>query len=142
MITDLQDKLSQAAAPIASRVQRQDLESNQASTSTNERRASSDGLDLAALEQASFGGIPRPRSASTSQQLPSVAPSAQRGRMLRAGSHLDKGAASINGLQAYYRQPALRVRFTPGQLEELSQGTGGPSHWEWAAKLKLPKLDS
>lgn len=61
--------------------------------------------------------------------------------MLRAGSQLDKGSASITGLQAYYRQPALRVRFTPGQLEELSQGTAGPSHKEWAAKLKLPHMN-
>ncbi|KAL0046858.1 hypothetical protein WJX82_000075 [Trebouxia sp. C0006] len=56
-------------------------------------------------------------------------------------SQLDKGSASINGLQAYYRQPALRVRFMPGQLEELSQGTAGPSHKEWAARLKLPHMN-
>lgn len=139
MIEDLQHKLSQAAFPSVSDQQSHDVESAQ--FSSDRRRASSEGPDLASLQQNPFGGIPRPRSASTNQQLPSVAPSAKRGRMLRAGSHLDKAAASINGLQAYYRQPALRVRFTPGQLEELSQGSAGPSHKEWAATLKLPNLD-
>lgn len=138
MIADLQRKLKQTPFASSSNQQRHDLESDL--DGALQRRASSEGPDAAALEQVPFGGIPRPRSASTTEQLPSVAPSAKRGRMLRAGS-LDKGSASINGLQAYYRQPALRVRFTPGQLEELSQGTAGPSHKEWAAKLKLPHMD-
>ena len=139
MIADLRRKLDQTSSPSASNQQSHDVESNQEATA--QRRASSEGPDPTALEHSPFGGIPRPRSASSTQQLPSVAPSAKRGRMQRAGSNLDKGAASANGLQAYYRQPALRVRFTPGQLEELSQGTAGPSHKEWAAKLKLPQMD-
>lgn len=135
MIADLQRKLSQP--PSSSTVQSHDLE---AERSALELGATSQGPDLAGLDHSPFGDIPRPKSAATSQQLLSVAPSAKRVRMLRAGSHLDKGAASVNSLQAYYRQPALRVRFTPGQLEELSQGVAGPSHKEWAAKLKLPTL--
>lgn len=139
MIADLQRKLEQTPFASSSSQQRHDLESDL--DGSGQRRASSEGPDAAALEQVPFGGIPRPRSASMTERLPSVAPSAKRSRMLRAGSQLDKGSASINGLQAYYRQPALRVRFTPGQLEELSQGTAGPSHKEWAAKLKLPHMD-
>ncbi|KAA6428437.1 MAG: hypothetical protein FRX49_01313 [Trebouxia sp. A1-2] len=139
LIADLQHKLKQTSFASSSSQQRHDLESDL--DGNVQRRASSEGPVAEALEQVPFGGIPRPRSASTTEQLPSVAPTVKRGRMLRAGSQLDKGSVSINGLQAYYRQPALRVRFTPGQLEELSHGTAGPSHKEWAAKLKLPHMD-
>ena len=143
LIADLQNRLSQASPASAGKVQSYDLEAERP-LSAAKLGAAGAGLDLAALAQSPFGGIPRPKSAATSQQLPSAAASVKRarGRMLRAGSHLDKGAASLNGLQAYYRQPALRVRFTPGQLEELSQGVAGPSHKEWAAKLKLPHLEN
>ena len=141
-IADLQQKLSQVSSSSSSiKAQSHDLEAERP-FSAGELGSSGPGLDLAGLQQTPFGGIPRPKSAATSQQLPAVAPSARRGRMLRAGSHLDKAAASLNGLQAYYRQPALRVRFTPGQLEELSHGVAGPSHKEWAAKLKLPDLEN
>lgn len=137
MIADLRRALDLTSSPAAFKQQSHDIDQE----ATAQRRASSEGPDPTALEQSPFGGIPRPRSAFSSQQLPSVAPSAKRGRMQRAGSNLDKGAVTVNGLQAYYRQPALRVRFTPGQLEELSQGTAGPSHKEWAARLKLPRMD-
>ena len=139
LIAELQGKLSQSSSsPAAAQVQSHDLEAERP-FSAGELGAASQGLGLAGLQNSPFGGIPRPKSAASSQQLLSAAPSAKKGRMLRAGSHLDKGAAS---LQAYYRQPALRVRFTPGQLEELSRGVPGPSHKDWAAALKLPGLQN
>lgn len=139
LIADLQRKLSQTASSSAAKAQSHDLEAERPSGGLS-ASAASQGLDLAGLQNSPFGGVPRPKSAATSQQLPSVAPSAGKGRMLRAGSHLDRNPASLNSLQAYYRQPALRVRFTPGQLEELSRGLPGPSHKEWAATLKLPGM--
>ena len=148
LIADLQRKLSQTASSSAAKAQSHDLEAERPSGGLS-ASAASQGLDLAGLQNSPFGGVPRPKSAATSQQLPSVAPSAGKGRMLRAGSHLDRNpaslnslqaSASLNSLQAYYRQPALRVRFTPGQLEELSRGLPGPSHKEWAATLKLPGM--
>lgn len=140
LIAELQRRLSQVSSPAAAQVHSHDLEAERP-LSASELTAGAQGLDLAGLQNSPFGGVPRPKSAATSQQLPAVAPLAKKGRMLRAGSHLDKGAASLHSLQAYYRQPALRVRFTPGQLEELSQEVPGPSlvsHKEWAAALKLP----
>ena len=142
LIAELQCKLSQSAAtPAAAQVQSHDLEAERP-FSAGELSAASQGLDLAGLQNSPFGGLPRPKSAASSHQLLSVAPSAKKGRMQRAGSHLDKGTASVNSLQAYYRQPALRVRFTPGQLEELSRGVTGPSHKDWAAALKLPGVQN
>ena len=142
LIAELQRKLSQSSSsPAAAQVQSHDLEAERP-LSASELSAGSQGLDLAGLQNSPFGGVPRPKSAASSQHLLSVAPSAKKGRMLRAGSHLDKGTASLNSLQAYYRQPALRVRFTPGQLEELSRGVAGPSHKEWAAALKLPGVQN
>lgn len=140
LIAELHRKLSQASfSSTPAKAQSHDSERP---ASAGGLSTASQGLDLAGPRDSPFGGVPRPKSAATSQQLSTGAPSGKKGRMLRAGSHLDKGAASLNSLQAYYRQPALRVRFTPGQLEELSKGVSGPSHKEWAATLKLPGVQS
>ncbi|KAL3162469.1 hypothetical protein ABBQ32_010132 [Trebouxia sp. C0010 RCD-2024] len=138
LIAELRRKLDQASSSSAPAKEQSHNHEAERPGSAGELGATSQGLNLAGLQDSPFGGVPRPKSAATSQQLPTVAPKGRKGRMLRAGSHLDKGAASLNSLQAYYRQPALRVRFTPGQLEELSNGVPGPSHKEWAATLKLP----
>ncbi|KAL3141149.1 hypothetical protein ABBQ38_003497 [Trebouxia sp. C0009 RCD-2024] len=142
LIAKLRGKLDQASSSSAPAKGQSHISEAERPASAGELGATSQGLDLAGLRDSPFGGVPRPKSAATSQQLPTVAPKGKKGRMLRAGSHLDKGAASLNSLQAYYRQPALRVRFTPGQLEELSKGVPGPSHKEWAATLRLPGVQT
>ena len=128
-IADQQRRLSQQASAAMS-TPSHDLESTS-------RTKSSAALDSSPLQHHTFGGIPRPRSASS--QLPTLGGSVTRRPVQRAGSHLDKSTAS-SSVQAYYRQPALRVRFTPGQLEELTQPVSGVSHRDWSAQLKLPPL--
>lgn len=111
-----------------------DLESNHM---TANRTMSAAALDSPRPQNTPFGGIPRPSSASS--QLPALGGAVTKRPVQRAGSHLDRPSAS-SSMQAYYRQPALRVRFVPEQLEELTRPQSGASHKQWAAQLKLPPM--
>ena len=132
-IADLQSRLTQPGLS-SGQTPSYDLESDH---DTAHRTLSSAALDSAPLQNNPFGGIPRPRSASS--QLPALGGAVTRRPVQRAGSHLDRPSAS-SSMQAYYRQPALRVRFAPGQLEELTRPASGASHKQWAAQLKLPPM--